>query len=230
MKAIVSVVLLTACSAAPTSSPPSDAAADSVHNTHLSESGAPPERFITQVISFMPGDCAGFGIDSLPDIVFGPPHGAGDRMGSLDVVSLGSKGSITVGFAPRAIVDGPGADFIVFENAFYIGGDPSKPFAEPGEVSVSEDGVTYKTFPCMPPPYGACSGWKPVYSNPDNGVSPFDPATAGGEAYDLADVGLTRARYVRIRDIGSQTCPADPQMRTTTMGYDLDAIAIVHAD
>jgi hypothetical protein len=195
------------------------------------DAGMPLDRFVTKVIAFMPGDCAGFGASSMPDIVFGPPVGAGDRMGGLDVVSLGVGGTITLGFEPRAIVDGPGPDFIVFENAFFIAGDPMQPFAEPGEVSVSDDGMTWKTYPCtaMQPPYGACSGWKPVYSNPQNGISPFDPAKAGGEAYDLADVGLTHARYVRIRDMGYEMCPADPSKKTTTMGYDLDAIAIVNA-
>lgn len=179
----------------------------------------------------MPGDCAGFGAESMPDIVFGPPWGAGDHMGSLDVVSLGQGGSIVLGFEPRAIADGPGADFIVFENAFFVGGNSSMPFAELAEVSVSEDGMTWKAFPCTQAeyPYGACSGWKPVYSSPQNGISPSDPAKAGGEAYDLADVGMTRAKYVRIRDMGQTTCPTDPSKKTTNLGYDLDAIAIVNA-
>lgn len=207
--------------AAPDASPP-----------RREDSGAPLERFVTSVVSFVPGDCAGFGATSMPDVLFGPPWGAGDRQGGLDVVSLGVGGVVTVGFAPRALVDGPGPDFIVFENAFWVGGDPAQPFAEPGEVSVSDDGATWKTWPCAAtaPPYGACSGWKPVYSNPSNGISPFDPEKAGGEAYDLADVGLARARYVRVRDVASQTCPADPSKKTNTLGYDLDAIAIVNAE
>jgi hypothetical protein len=194
------------------------------------DAGAPLARFITKVVSFMPGDCAGFGAESLPDIVFGPPWGAGDRMGSLDVVSLGQGGTIVVGFEPSAIADGPGADFIVFENAFWIGGDSTQPFVELAEVSVSDDGATWKTFPCtaIANPYGACSGWKPVYSNSQNGISPFDPSKAGGEAYDLADVGMTRAKFVRIRDMGQTTCPADPSKKLPNLGYDLDAIAVIN--
>lgn len=210
-----------------------DAGAALVAPPRRDDAGAPLERFVTSVISFTPGDCAGFGIPSMPDVVYGPPQGAGDRMGSLDVVSLGHGGSIVLGFAPRAIVDGPGPDFIVFENAFWVAGDPQNPFAEPGEVSVSEDGVTWKTWPCTAtkPPFGACSGWHPVYADPTtNGISPFDVARAGGEAYDLADVGLARARYVRVRDVGAMECPADPSQRTTNLGYDLDAIAIVNAE
>ena len=63
----------------------------------------------------------------MPGIVEGPPVGGGTDHGSTDVVSLGSGGSIVVSFAPNAIVDGPGADFIVFENPFWIGGDSSNP-------------------------------------------------------------------------------------------------------
>ena len=54
----------------------------------------------------------------MPDIVLGPPVGGGALAGSLDVVSLGFSGEIVLCFEPNAIVDGPGADFIVFENAF----------------------------------------------------------------------------------------------------------------
>jgi hypothetical protein len=188
------------------------------------------DRFITKVVSFTPGDCAGFGQASMPAIVMGPPIGGGANQGSTDVVSLGGGGSIVVSFEPNAIVDGPGVDLLVFENPFYIGGDPMKPYAEPGEVSVSDDGVTWTTFPCTATsdPYGACAGWHPVYSNPDNGISPVDPATAGGDPFDLADVGVKRARYVRVVDKTHENCPAQPP-RPTTNGFDLDAMSLVNA-
>lgn len=190
------------------------------------------DRFVTQVVSFTPGDCAGFGIPKMPDIVYGPPVGAGDMAGSLDVVSLGRFGSIVVAFGDNGIVDGPGVDLIVFENAFYAGGDPSRIAADLGEVSVSEDGTTWKTFPCTPgsaPPYGACAGWRPVYSAPTSGISPFDVDRAGGDPYDLADVGLAHARFVRIVDEGTVACPASPP-KPNNIGFDLDAVALVHPD
>jgi hypothetical protein len=190
----------------------------------------PAERFATKVVDFKPGQCAGFGIPAMPEVVLGPPVGAGDRSGGLDVVSLGEHGSIVLSFEPNAIVDGPGADFIVFENAFFAGGDPESPFAEPGEVSVSDDGVTWKTFSCTATaaPYGACAGWHPVYSAPDNGVSPFDPAVAGGDAFDLAQIGVTHARYVRIVDKSPTSCPV--ASKPTNFGFDLDAVSIVHGE
>ncbi len=188
-------------------------------------------RFITSKVSFAPGPCAGFGAGKMPDVIFGPPVGAGDTEGGLDVVSLGVGGEIVVSFAPNAIVDGPGVDLLVFENAFYPGGNPTNPvFADLAEVSVSDDGVTWATFPCTAtaPPYGACAGWHPVYSNPGNGISPLDPIVAGGDPFDLADVGLARARFVRVRDTSTQTCPVNPP-HPNTDGFDLDAMAIVNA-
>jgi hypothetical protein len=200
-------------------------------------------RFVTAVVSFSPTDCAGFGAASLPAIVEGPPVGGGTERGSLDVVSLGSGGSIVVSFAPNAIVDGPGPDFIVFENPFWIGGNASSVYAEPGEVSVSDDGVTWSTFPCTPtvdpqaadgtgtdPPYGACAGWHVVYSNPEDGISPLDPAVAGGDAFDLHDLGVTHARYVRIVDRTAEACPEAGADKPTTNGFDLDAVALVNAE
>jgi hypothetical protein len=192
--------------------------------------GLAPDRFVTGVVSFTPGPCAGFGEAGMPGIVEGPPKGGGAMQGSLDVVSLGVGGEIVLSFAPNAIVDGPGPDFIVFENAFLIGGNAAKPYAEPGEVSVSDDGTTWATYPCTATsyPYGQCAGWHAVYSAPGNGISPVDPATAGGEAYDLADVGLPHARFVRIRDKSGETCP--DAGGSNTDGFDLDAISIVNAE
>jgi hypothetical protein len=193
------------------------------------EGGLAPDRFVTGVVSFTPGPCAGFGESRMPGIVEGPPVGGGASQGSLDVVSLGVGGEIVLSFAPNAIVDGPGPDFIVFENPFDIGGNPMNPYAEPGEVSVSDDGTTWSTYPCTATsyPYGSCAGWHPVYSAPGNGISPVDPATAGGDAFDLADLGVTEARFVRIRDVSGEVCPDAGGPNTD--GFDLDAISIVNA-
>jgi hypothetical protein len=191
------------------------------------------DRFATQVVSVTYGDCAGFGLTSMPDIVLGPPDGAGAASGGLDVVSLGFKGEIVLAFGDNAIVDGPGVDFLVFENAFYVNGDPSKAIAKDlAQVSVSDDGIAWSDFPCVDgpgPTYGSCAGWHPVYAAPGNGISPVDPLHAGGDPFDLAAVGLASARFVRIRDLGLTACPADPATRPTNNGFDLDAIGVVNA-
>ena len=123
-----------------------------------------------------------------------------------------------------------------------IAGDSTDVYAEPGQVSVSDDGTTWTAFPCTPttdaaaadgtgtlPPYGLCGGWQVVYSNPDNGISPFDPTVAGGGAYDLATIGVTHARYVRIVDETHEACP-EAGDQPTKNGFDLDAVAIVNAE
>jgi hypothetical protein len=189
------------------------------------------DRFITEVVSFEAGACAGFGAAEMPTIIEGPPVGGGVAQGGTDVLSLGTGGTIVVAFTPNAIVDGPGADFIVFENPFEVAGNPNNLYAEPGEVSVSSDGVTWATFPCTATqaPWGECAGWHPVLSNPNNCLSPVDPSVAGGDAFDLHDVGVTSAKYVRIVDKANEACSSDPSQDLTSNGFDLDAIAIVNA-
>lgn len=185
---------------------------------------APASRTASCVESFTPGEGAGFGQDKFPAVIYGEPLGGGATGGSTDVLSLGADGEIILGFEGNSIVDGPGADFIVFENVFYVAGDPAKPFKELGEVSVSEDGESFVPFPCAEAayPFEGCAGWRAILASPEKGISPFDPAVAGGDPFDLADVGLASARLVRIRDLsGSGAAPS--------AGFDLDAVAIVNA-
>lgn len=185
-------------------------------------------RYATKVVSFIPGACSGFGKESMPQIVLGPPKGSGDDDGSLDVVSLGKGGEIVLSFEPSVIVDRPGVDFIVFENAFYAGGDRNKPYVELAEVSVSEDGESWSTFPCTAtaPPYGDCAGWHPVYASEAWDPTKLDPNLAGGDPYDLSTIGVARARFVRIKDKTSQRCTSQGPFNN---GFDLDAIGVVHA-
>jgi hypothetical protein len=189
------------------------------------DASAPPTRTISCIASFEPGEGAGFGEEYFPEIVYGEPLGQGTTSGSMDVLSLGRGGTIVVGFGGNAIVDRAGPDFLVFENAFYMGGDPANVFAELAEVSVSADGEAWETFPCAKgdkPPIG-CAGYTPVNANGDLGIPAFDVAAAGGDAFDLALVGLAEAHFVRIRDL-AQGPGAEP-----TAGFDLDAVAILNA-
>lgn len=173
--------------------------------------------------SFGPGQSNGQ--DEFPDRLLGPPRGAGCCQGAIDsVVSLGNGGWVTLGFDGNAIVDGPGPDFIVFENAFYIGGDRQNIFAELATVAVSDDGEHWVEFPCTASdaPYGQCAGWHPTLANDtSNDLDATDPDVAGGDAFDLGDVCLSRARFVRITD--------RPDLDAGLDGvFDLDAVAIVN--
>jgi len=186
----------------------------------------PKAPYASELVAFDAGEAAGFGAEKLPDVVFGPPKGKGSGAGSLDVVSLGKGGSIVIGFGAHTIIDGEGPDFIVFENAFWAGGDPAAVFAEPGEVSVSLDGEAWHTFECDAAGDGAgryagCAGWSPTLEYDATRVAELTPEVTGGDAFDLAELGLVEARFVRVRDRAE--LGAAP-----TAGFDLDAIGLAH--
>jgi hypothetical protein len=182
------------------------------------------------VTSFSVGTNGGFQSDLLPNIVLGVPFGGGLTNGSTDVVSLGDGGSITLSFEDNVIVDRPGPDFTVFENPFLV---PNVGiFIEAGIVSVSDDGVNFFTFPHNPMTFAGFAGVTPVFSNPDNGIDPRDPAVSGGDSFDLATVGLSQARFVRITDPGASVPDPGNSFPTPGVGksgFDLDAIVAVHS-
>lgn len=211
------------------------------------------------VISVQVGAFGGFPSPSfLPGIVIGPPKGTGLLQGGFDVFSLGFGGEIVLRFTNNVIVDGPGVDFTVFENAFMVENGATlvleRPFADPGVVSVSQDGVTWHEFPCTleldleeDVVYPGCAGVYPVLSNANNPSTPHasvategtildlvgasseplpDPGGAGGDSFDLAEVGLSWARFVRIVDPDFPT--GDP-FGPTNAGFDLDAASAVNS-
>jgi hypothetical protein len=213
----------------------------------LQPGNARAQAFADRVVAYQIGTGGGAGSDGMPGIVLGPPHGRGAFQGSTDTLSLGLGGWIVLEFTDGLIVDGPGADFTVFENPFLLEGVVTyPPFAEPGTVSVSPDGVEWRTFPCQldtAPYYPGCAGVFPVFANADDPAapSPFVPCSvpiqalvgvpvnafptltcSGGDRFDLADLGLPAARFVRID--ASQLEPG----LAGTAGFDLDAIAAVH--
>jgi hypothetical protein len=188
------------------------------------------------VVAYTGGQNGGFNAGAgdtsnlLPDIVLGPPYGSGLSSGSLDVVSLGNGGSITVAFTDNRVVDGPGADFRIFENAFNSPGLGI--FTEVGVVEASTDGVTFVEFPHGTDLSGL-AGQTPVYANADqNDIDPRDLA-AGGDAFDLATIGLASARYLRITDPGASIDDVGnhfPSPGPGKSGFDLDAVVAVHSE
>src|SRR5262245_25484260 len=83
----------------------------------LSSTLAAQSKFATQVVSFQQGTGSGVFVQSN---ILGGPQGAGAGSGSLNVLTLGNAGSVTLGF-DVVIRDGPGADFTTFENGFFAG-------------------------------------------------------------------------------------------------------------
>lgn len=178
-----------------------------------------PWPFVDVVVSYSPGDGAGYGQDRFPEVVCGPPEAPGDGGGSLDVLSFGDQGEIVVSFRALDIVDGDGSDLLVFEN-------PLSGWAETGVVAVSDDGVTWTEWPCdaadAADGYPGCAGVALVYTNSTNGVDATEPDRAGGDRFDLADIGVSRARFVRVRDSGANNYEG------VSGGFDLDAMAVLN--
>lgn len=213
-----------------------------------------PNRFATSVIDY------NFGENHHPSYAdpfktLGAPYGLGDTSGSLDVLSLGKNGDITLGF-DVTITNGIGEDFIVFENPFYITSQPDKVFAELMYIEVSTNGINFSRFPSIsatlepgliyPNDVTNLAGVWPVYANVDkNEINPFNPNEAGGDAFDLADltndplvqsgdVNLQDINYIRLIDIvGDGSCfdsQGNPIYDPTDMdnGADVDAISIIN--
>ena len=109
-----------------------------------------------------------------------------------EVVSLGKGGFIVLGFE-YPIIDGPGPDFTVFENAFFY---PGGTFGEWMIVSVSPDGENWLVFP-----HDTLTGIGMAGRTPTaGGVDYTNPAESGGDSFDLSDLGLDTVRYVRVDD------------------------------
>ena len=186
-----------------------------------------------RVVDVAYGDDASFGQGRMPDVVLGASKGSDTGSQSLDVVSLGSGGFIVLSFGDgTCVVDGEGDDLAVLENPFYITGDEDNRYIEAARVEVSQDGVTYYPFPTSvdafrllgdPLRYSGFAGVEPV-------VEGATPDEVGGDRFDLADIGVDWARYVRITDAGGD--PEDPGDKMAAgagmSGFDLDAAGAIH--
>ncbi len=185
--------------------------------------------YAIEIRSFEPGAGSGFGADKLPQVVLGAPRGGSATSGSLDVLSLGHGGVIVLGFGNREVLDGPGADFVIFENAFFVGGDESQVWSEPGLVSVSGDGETWRDFPCDPSDVdnldNECAGMSPSLAFDACEHLELSAEIVGGDAYDLASLGVGSIRFIRITDASENSADS---VAGTTVGFDLDAVGLIN--
>ncbi len=187
----------------------------------------------TEVADVTYGEDAGFGQGLMPGVVLGPPQGAGTYMGSLDVLSLGVGGSITLSFGPDAcVLDGSGDDLVVLENVFYVAGDGTNRFIETARVAVSRNGTDFVEFPTEvdaalspgdPNRYSGFAGVEAVLEGDT-------PATVGGDRFDLEKVGLPWIRFIRITDTAEDPWDAGDEFGTGygKAGFDLDAVGAIH--
>lgn len=194
-----------------------------------SPAAARPDPWLDRVHSFHPGTSAGFGAEALPFIVLGPPEGAGALQGSLDVVSLGNGGVIEVRFGDNAVVDGPGDDLVIYENAFHSGDENGPMFTEYAFVEVSRDGRNWLAFPYDGATGEGLAGREPVNANSGNEIDPLSPE-AGGDRFDIAVLGLDYVSAVRLTDAGSLIDDlGNHSYPGTKGGFDLDAAAALHS-
>jgi len=209
-KAVI-VVLLTACG---TSNPPEKEEVPEQDTCNYLEV---EKLYATGVVDFTPGTGSGFGQDEMPDVVLGPPSSPGNGGGSLNVVSLGVGGSITLSF-DVIIENGDGVDFIVFENPFVYG--ENEVWEEIGRVSVSETGETWHEFQCTVEDQSFCAGREPVMAYEPCDNIPLSRAV-GGDQFDLDHLGLDFITQVRVTNVSEDGY--EP-----SIGFDLDAVGVVN--
>jgi len=219
-----------------------------------------PLRFAVEVVDYHIGVNGGYGESKLPGSVLGPPAGKGDfsqQESDDQVLSLGHGGYIVLRLGYE-IIDGDGIDFIIFENPFKPSGLDDVVFTEAAVVEVSQDGIDWHRFPfdynpdgpgdapyANPVNFHGLAGITPVYANPNEGIDPLNPEVSGGDGFDLADVGLEKAAYVKIIDTGCNIKAPGTQivddngdlvddygnhfpLSENKEGFDLDAVAVIH--
>lgn len=138
-----------------------------------------------------------------PDKAANGVRGAGQGSGSSDVCQLNYAAGnyIVLRWSGRVVMNGSGADFVVFENSFEISGQPGHFFMDHVIVSVSRDNLSWVDFPYdyiaadetvysdLPGDWSGFGGKTPVlYHEEDNRVDPFNQAEAGGDQFDLDDL------------------------------------------
>lgn len=184
---------------------------------------------VDTVFAFYPGSgqSTGQGSEFFPSNISGIPDPratiSAPSADPREICSIGLNGEIIVGFKGYEIVDGPGADFIIFENAFVWG--EGRYYREPARVEVSEDGFVWTPFPFDSLTLVGCAGRTPTTGN-----DPFDASVSGGDAFDLSDIGVHNIRWIKLVDVTKIILDNTnhPDYDPTLTGFDLDAVVSTH--
>jgi hypothetical protein len=187
------------------------------------EPGRNGDPYADRVVSFQPLSPGGYGSDSLPRNVTGPPDGRSVYAPAYkpgEVLSLharaGAGGLVELEFTDNIVEIAPGEDLTVFENVLFVGGNGNQRFMEPALISVALFPGEWHRLPCdvVPPAAGQPLDLKdPFYyargiagRNGTTGSDPTNPNASGGDSFDLdeaaARAGLTWIRYIRIQSTG----------------------------
>ncbi|MBX3044008.1 MAG: T9SS type A sorting domain-containing protein [Candidatus Kapabacteria bacterium] len=197
----------------------------SIRNTQAIESGT-----IDTVYYYYQGegDPAFENNPYFPDNIFGLPSRNATRTlpesSPAEIEAIGTGGEIIVGFKGKVLRNGQGADFIIFENAF-INQVTGGIFAEPGLVSVSQDGIRFIEFPFDSQTLEGLAGLSPTRGDKD----PFNPEISGGDAFDLEVLKLDYIKYIKIKDTTNiiKSLPQGHKYKNPDFllnGFDLDAV------
>lgn len=174
--------------------------------------------------------------------------GAADNM----VVSLGDSGVATLTFA-QPIMNGAGADFVVFENGFLNTANNEEAFLELAFVEVSSDGLNFFRFPSSSltqdtqqiagtgaPGTGDYINARHINNLAGKYISKYGTPFDLEELKDIAGLDVNNITHIRLVDvIGSlgtyaskdkdQNIINDPYPTPfPTCGFDLDAVGVIH--
>ncbi|MDR1237914.1 MAG: hypothetical protein LBK28_06715, partial [Propionibacteriaceae bacterium] len=164
--------------------------------------------------------------------------------GSTDVAILGNGGTVTMTF-DTPIADGPGYDFAVFENGFYVDGT-NLLFGELGRIQVSSNGTDFVEFD------SACLWNKDIWAYTGipaenwGGMAGRDP-NSWGTPFDLSslknkpevrsgDIDLNNITQVKVLDVIGDGRVLDsfgrgiydPTYSGAPNGFDLAGIGVVN--
>ena len=173
---------------------------------------------------------------------FGPPKGAGQYAGSLDVFVIGDGKEAIFEIKGYSLTNSSGNDLKVFENGFEFINDSMS--WDLGTFEVSPDNVNWYGFEPKDNPKRNMVGLKPVIVNfEENNIDPRNNE-AGGDAFDLSNAKLivdkstgnpftytygkplTEAvRYFKIVDGGI----AIPDGQVESNGVDVDALCVFYS-
>lgn len=169
--------------------------------------------------------------------------GASDKQ----VVSLGDSGTAVLTFTPP-IVNGPGADFAVFENGFADPMDPESAYMELAFVEVSSDGISYFRFPSvsLTPDSSQVAGTgqymnaRKVNNLAGKYISGFGTPFDLQEMAGISGLDVNNITHVRIVDVigdvathksldaGGRVINDPYPTPFPTGGFDLDAVGVIH--
>ena len=183
-----------------------------------------------------------------PSLGYATLGDSSNAVGAMDgtLVSLGDSGVAVLTFN-SPIMDGPGADFAVFENGFIDNADSNLAYLEFGFVEVSSDGVNYYRFPANSLTQDTLQVGNPDYldARKVNNLAgkyiggygtPFDLSELSG----ISGLDINNVTHVRIIDVvGSIGAHAsldsvgrkinDPYPTPfASCGFDLDAVGVIH--